>query len=142
MTHPFRYFNNSPEVIRLLVMMYVRYPLSAQHRRSPGRARDRHQPLDCIGGVVRSCRVERWLASWRVALRVGESRYFDDAARRLAQFVYAEMEMIATLGAPASLTTDLRPNQQSYQLLRWRSRLAPQRVAGRIEVLPGYLQAF
>ena len=28
MHNPFRYFNNSPEVIRLAVMMYVRYPLS------------------------------------------------------------------------------------------------------------------
>jgi hypothetical protein len=28
MSNPFRYFNNSPEVIRLVVMMYVRYPLS------------------------------------------------------------------------------------------------------------------
>ncbi|GLS18253.1 hypothetical protein GCM10007874_12690 [Labrys miyagiensis] len=26
--NPFRYFNSSPEVIRLAVMMYVRYPLS------------------------------------------------------------------------------------------------------------------
>ena len=26
--HPFRYFNSSPYVIRLVVMMYVRYPLS------------------------------------------------------------------------------------------------------------------
>ena len=26
--NPFRYFNSSPEVIRLVVMMYVRYPLS------------------------------------------------------------------------------------------------------------------
>ena len=25
---PFRYFNSSPEVIRLTVMMYIRYPLS------------------------------------------------------------------------------------------------------------------
>jgi putative transposase len=25
---PFRYFNSSPEVIRLVVMMYVRFPLS------------------------------------------------------------------------------------------------------------------
>ena len=24
---PFRYFNSSPEVIRLVVMMYVRFPL-------------------------------------------------------------------------------------------------------------------
>ena len=28
MQDPFRYFNSSPEVIRLAVMMYVRYPLS------------------------------------------------------------------------------------------------------------------
>jgi putative transposase len=28
MKSPFRYFNSSPEVIRLTVMMYIRYPLS------------------------------------------------------------------------------------------------------------------
>ena len=28
MQNPFRYFNSSPEVIRLTVMMYIRYPLS------------------------------------------------------------------------------------------------------------------
>ncbi len=28
MHNPFRYFNSSPEVIRLTVMMYIRYPLS------------------------------------------------------------------------------------------------------------------
>jgi putative transposase len=28
MQNPFRYFNSSPEVIRLVVMMYIRYPLS------------------------------------------------------------------------------------------------------------------
>ena len=28
MRNPFRYFNSSPEVIRLTVMMYVRHPLS------------------------------------------------------------------------------------------------------------------
>jgi hypothetical protein len=37
MRNPFRYFNSSPEVIRLTVMMYVRYPLSLrQVDRSPG----------------------------------------------------------------------------------------------------------
>ena len=30
-TSPFRYFNSSPEVIRLVVMMYVRYPLSLRN---------------------------------------------------------------------------------------------------------------
>ena len=28
MQNPFLYFNSSPEVIRLTVMMYIRYPLS------------------------------------------------------------------------------------------------------------------
>ena len=28
MKNPFRYFNSSPEVIRLTVMMVIRYPLS------------------------------------------------------------------------------------------------------------------
>ena len=28
MRHPFRYFNSLPEVIRLMVMMSIRYPLS------------------------------------------------------------------------------------------------------------------
>ena len=28
MKNPFRYFKTSPEIIRLAVMMYVRYPLS------------------------------------------------------------------------------------------------------------------
>lgn len=28
---PFRYFNSSPEVIRLMVLMYVRFPLSLRN---------------------------------------------------------------------------------------------------------------
>jgi putative transposase len=31
MSNPFRYFNSSPEVIRLVVRMYVRYPLSLRN---------------------------------------------------------------------------------------------------------------
>ncbi len=31
MQNSFRYFNSSPEVIRLAVMMYIRYPLSLRH---------------------------------------------------------------------------------------------------------------
>ena len=30
-TNPFRWFDSSPEVIRLVVMMYVRYPLSLRN---------------------------------------------------------------------------------------------------------------
>jgi len=32
----FRYFNSSPEVIRLVVMMYARVSLSLEHRLSTG----------------------------------------------------------------------------------------------------------
>ncbi len=43
MSDPFRYFNSSQEVIRLVVMMYVKYPLSLRNvEESFGRARDRH----------------------------------------------------------------------------------------------------
>jgi putative transposase len=31
MNNPFRYFHSSPDVIRLVVMMYVRYPLSLRN---------------------------------------------------------------------------------------------------------------
>jgi putative transposase len=31
MPDPFRYFNSSPEVIRLVVMIYVKYPLSLRN---------------------------------------------------------------------------------------------------------------
>ena len=31
MTNPFRYFDSSPEVIRLVVMMYEKYPLSLRN---------------------------------------------------------------------------------------------------------------
>ena len=31
MSNPFRYFNSSPEVMRRVVMMYVRYPLSLRN---------------------------------------------------------------------------------------------------------------
>jgi putative transposase len=31
MSNPFRYFNSSREVIRLVVLMYVRYPLSLRN---------------------------------------------------------------------------------------------------------------
>jgi transposase-like protein len=58
MSNPFRYFNSSPEVIRLVVMMYVRYPLSLRNveeignadrrevgRRLNNRAENSHQPF-------------------------------------------------------------------------------------------------
>ena len=34
-TNPFRYFDSSPEVIRLVVMIYVRYPLSLRNVEDP-----------------------------------------------------------------------------------------------------------
>ena len=32
---PFRWFDGSPEVIRLVVMLYVRYPLSLRNAEDP-----------------------------------------------------------------------------------------------------------
>ena len=40
---PFRYFNSSPEVIRLVVMMYVRFPLSLRLGGEGERCVDRRQ---------------------------------------------------------------------------------------------------
>ena len=31
MSNPFRYFNSLPEIIRLAVLMYVKYPLSLRN---------------------------------------------------------------------------------------------------------------
>jgi hypothetical protein len=42
MSNPFRYFNSSPEIIRLAVREVP--AVAAQRRGSVGRARDRHQP--------------------------------------------------------------------------------------------------
>jgi hypothetical protein len=41
---PFRWFDSSPEVIRLVVMMYVNTPVAAQRRGPAVRARHRHLP--------------------------------------------------------------------------------------------------
>ena len=35
MRNPFRYFNSSPEVIRLTVMMYIQHPLSLRQVEDP-----------------------------------------------------------------------------------------------------------
>jgi putative transposase len=40
MQNPFHYFNNSPEVFRLTVMMYIRYPLSLRQVGDPLFERD------------------------------------------------------------------------------------------------------
>ena len=43
---PFRYFNSSPEVIRLVMMMYVRYPLSLRNVEDLLAGRGIDQPRD------------------------------------------------------------------------------------------------
>ncbi len=45
MNNPFRYFNSSPEVIRLVVMMYVRYPLSLRNVEDLLAERNRFGPM-------------------------------------------------------------------------------------------------
>jgi transposase-like protein len=46
MSNLFRYFNSSPEVIRLVVMMYVRYPLSLRNVEDLLAERGIDQPRD------------------------------------------------------------------------------------------------
>jgi transposase-like protein len=65
---PFRYFNSSPEVIRLVVMMYVKYPLSLRnvedllHERDWGQERI-EEYVEWAGRVVDACRsADPWLA--------------------------------------------------------------------------------
>ena len=51
---PFRWFDSSPEVIRYVVMLYVRYPLSLRNVEGPAaRARHRHLPRD--GAALVGC---------------------------------------------------------------------------------------
>jgi len=45
MSNPFRYFNSSPEIISLAVLMYVKYPLLLRNVEDLlAEPRDRHQP--------------------------------------------------------------------------------------------------
>jgi hypothetical protein len=79
MSNPSPYFNSSPEVIRLVVMMYVRYP-SLQTK-----------TLGRVGGVARTRGVDR-------RLRAGMSRHAQTTAVTL---------MVWTTPAPASARSEL-----------------------------------
>jgi putative transposase len=77
MKNPFRYFNSSPEIIRLTVMMYIRYPFVAvPGRGSVVRTRHRHLPRDgtvlvepvrsIVQGKIRKRRVQNHsYSNWR-----------------------------------------------------------------------------
>jgi len=43
---PFRYFRTSPEIIRLAVMLYIRFPLSLRYVEDLARARHRGELRD------------------------------------------------------------------------------------------------
>ena len=58
MQNPFRYFNSSPEVIRLAVMMYIRYPLSL--RQVEDLLHDRHLNRRDIFKQNRSAALAEW----------------------------------------------------------------------------------
>ena len=93
MKNPFRYFNSSPEVIRLTVMMYIRYPLSLRqvedllHERGIDICHEtvrfwwnRFGPM--FAAEIRKRRVQnRFYSNWRwhldeVFVRInGETRY-------------------------------------------------------------------
>ena len=75
--NPFRYFNSSPEITRLAVMMHVRFPLSLRQVEDLLSERgidichetvrywwNRFGPL--FAAVIRKCRVHRhWYSNWR-----------------------------------------------------------------------------
>ena len=77
MQKPFRYFNSSPEIIRLAVMMYVRFPLSLRQVEDLLSERgidichetvrywwNRFGPL--FAAEIRKRRVQRhWYSNWR-----------------------------------------------------------------------------
>jgi transposase-like protein len=48
MHNHFRYFNSSPEVIRLTVMMYIRYPLSLRQVEDVLAGRNRSHPTGLV----------------------------------------------------------------------------------------------
>ena len=57
-THPFRYFKTSPEIIRLAVMLYIRFPLSLRnvedllHERGIDVSHETVSPLSANGTAV------------------------------------------------------------------------------------------
>ncbi len=62
MRNPFRYFNSSPEVIGLAVMMYIRYPLLL--RQVEGLLHERGKAIDEASSVCPQLSNDRlWLES-------------------------------------------------------------------------------
>src|ERR1700723_3294618 len=107
MSNPFRYFNSSPGVIRLVVVMYVRYPLSlrdvedlllergvdicreaVRHWRSGGKSWRSGAWVWAICAPLETCRL--WSGSTRLS---GDGLAF---ARRLAARPLAAMPLAAT----------------------------------------------
>ena len=93
MRNPFRYFNSLPEVIRLAVMMYIRYPLSLRQVEDIPFERgidichetvrfwwNRFGPL--FAAEIRKRRVHRhWHSNWRwhldeVFVRINDVRHY------------------------------------------------------------------
>src|SRR5271167_1061850 len=109
MSNPFRYFNSSPEIIRLAVLMYVKYPLSLRNVEDLLAERgidisqetvrfwwNRFGPMFAAlcrhWGVEKSAHVLRHFLPDRAVANVAEvsDRIFEDAARygqRLAPIV-------------------------------------------------------
>ena len=64
---PFRYFKTSPEIIRLAVMLYIRFPLSLRNVKDLSHERGicnprtavHNCPLGCDPNIINGLRVEK-----------------------------------------------------------------------------------
>ena len=84
---PFRYFNSSPEVIRLVVMMYVKYPLSLRN--------------------VEDLLFERGIDLWRAVDQGGEILESFVTKKRDKEAALAFMKKaLKRHGSPEKITTD------------------------------------
>src|SRR5208282_4996067 len=108
MSDPFRYFNSSPEVIRLVVMMYVKYPMSLRNV----------EDLLAERGIDISHETVRFWWNWFGPMFAAEIRTKRDKAAAL-KFLKRIMK---TLGRPRSVVTD---GLCSYCAARDRQRRSP-----------------
>ena len=110
MHNPFRYFNSSPEVIRLAVMMYIRYPLSLRQ--------------------VEDLLFERGIDICHETVRFWWNRLaLPHKAQRLAAWMVRNQDQAATLALCQTSNDAARSSLYMDRLRRW--SLVAEGVVGR-----------